>query len=132
VARTCRPVERDLDRLFAWLFVGAGGVFWMSAVFGADYGYSGVSPLVSARNALLPLGLTLAVLVVGWFSDSAAAALLAASFFAVVAWGAVAGWEAGVWVLMGVTLLLPILIAAALYFRAARMERICALAPAGT
>ena len=50
----------------------------------------------------------------------------------IVAWGVVAGWEPGVWGLMGVTLMAPMLIAATLYFLAARMETVCAVSPART
>jgi hypothetical protein len=119
-----------LQRLFARLFVGAGGLFWTMAVFGGDFGYRDSSTLISARNALLPLALTLTVLAVGWLSEYAASALLMVTGVVVVAWGMAAGWEAGVWGLMGITLLSPTVISAALYFLAARTQSARALSPA--
>lgn len=130
MAPVCKPVTMSLERLFARLFVIAGGVFWISAVFGADYGYRGTSALVSARNALLPLALTLVVLAAGWVAEYLAASLLVTASGMLVAWGLVAGWEAGVWVLMTATLLAPMLVSAVLFFLAARMSTVCALYPA--
>jgi hypothetical protein len=119
-------------RLVARLFVIAGGVFWVTAVFGADWGYRGVSPLISARNALIPLLATLFILSIGWIYEYAASALLVASTAAVIAWGVVAGWEAGVWALMVTTLIGPMVTSAVLFTMAARMEGVCALVPAET
>lgn len=128
--RVCRPEAMSIYRLFARLFVIGGGAFWVTAVFGAEWGYRGVSPLVSARNALVPLGLTLAVLAVGRIYEYLASGVLLTAAAGVVAWGVVAGWEAGVWGLMTFTLLGPILTAALLFFLAARMQNVCALEPA--
>lgn len=129
MAKTCRPESMNLTRLFARLFVIGGGIFWVTAVFGADYGYRGASPLVSARNALLPLALTVAVLAVGWFFEYVAAGILTAGTGAVIAWGVTAAWETGVWALMVTTLIGPMLTAAMLFIIAARMEGICAIQP---
>lgn len=123
----CKPDRMAVERLFAYGFVGIGGVFWASAVFGADYGYSGLSPMVSARNALFPLALTLGVLAVGWFFERAAAVLLVLTAAGVVVWGALTGWEPGVWSLVTVTLIGPMLVSAVLYWLAARMQRVCDL-----
>jgi hypothetical protein len=49
---------------------------------------------------------------------------------AVVVWGAVSGWEMGVWSLVGLTLIAPMLVSASLYWMAARMERVCSIAEA--
>lgn len=129
MAPVCKPVTMSLERLFARLFVAAGGVFWTAAVFGADFGYRETSPLVSARNALLPLALTLGVLAIGWVAEYLAAGVLVTAAAMLIGWGVVAAWEPGVWVLMTVTLLAPMLVAAALYFLSARMSTICALYP---
>jgi hypothetical protein len=115
-----------VERLFARLFVAAGGVFWISAVFGADYGYRGMTPLVSARNALLPLILTLVILGIGWFWEKVAAAILVLGAVGVFVWGAMMGWEPGVWSLVIATLAAPMLIAALLYWFAARMQSVLA------
>ena len=115
-----------VERVFARLFVIGGGVFWVSAVFGADYGYRGMTPLVSARNALLPLALTLAVLGIGWFWERTAAIILAVGVAGVVIWGATMGWEPGVWSLIIATLVAPMVISGLLYWFAARMRSILA------
>jgi hypothetical protein len=125
--RVCRSEAMSVYRLFARLFVVGGGVFWVTASFGADWGYRGVSTLVSARNALVPLVLALAVLAIGWFYEYLASGVLVASAAGVVAWGVVAGWEAGVWALMTFTLIGPIVTAALLFALAARMENVCEL-----
>jgi hypothetical protein len=113
-----------VERLFARLFVIGGGVFWISAVFGADYGYRGMTPLVSAGNAMFPLVLTLAVLGIGWFWERIAAAILFVGAVGVVVWGATMGWEPGVWSLVIATLVAPMVIAGLLYWSAARMQSI--------
>jgi hypothetical protein len=118
------PFSANLERLFARLFVAGGGLFWIAASFFSVYGLDKVSPLVSARNALLPLALSVIVLAVGWFYEYIAAGLLAVAEVGIVIWGFTQGWESGVWVLLAVTLLMPIGVAAVLYYLAARMETI--------
>jgi hypothetical protein len=128
--RVCHEVGMGLERLFARAFVVAGGLFWMAASFMGDYGYHRVSTLVSARNALLPLALTVVVFVLGLYSERATSALLGAGFLAILGWGVIGGWETGVWVLMGATLIAPIAISGVLYFLAADMQTVCSLASA--
>ncbi|HEY3318060.1 MAG TPA: hypothetical protein VGK50_06525 [Coriobacteriia bacterium] len=127
----CHEVGLGLERLFARAFVVAGGLFWVAASFAAEYGFRANTPLVSARNALLPLTLTVVVFVLGMYNESITAALLAAATVAIVGWGVVAGWETGVWVLMGLTLIGPIATAGVLYFLAARMQMVCSLVEQG-
>jgi hypothetical protein len=128
--KECNRDRMIVQRLFARGFVAVGGIFWISAVFGADYGYRGISPMVSARNALLPLVLTLAVLGIGWFYERFVAISLVAGAVAVAAWGVVSGWEMGVWSLVGLTLVAPMLVSASLFWLAAGMERVCSIADA--
>jgi hypothetical protein len=128
--KVCNRDRMIVERLFARGFVAVGGIFWMSAVFGADFGYRGISPIVSARNALLPLLLTLVVLGVGWFYERLVAVSLVAAAAGVVVWGVVSGWEMGVWSLVGMTLIAPMLVSAWLFWLAARMERVCSIADA--
>jgi hypothetical protein len=111
-----------VERLMARVVVILGGLFWMAAAFVGPYGYHEVSPMVSAKNALLPLALTLVVLAVGWFFEYIAAALLGVGTLSLLGWGIVAEWEIGVWILMGITLLLPIVISGLLFYMAARTE----------
>jgi len=115
-----------VERLFARLFVIGGGVFWVSAVFGADYGYNNMTPLVSAQNAMIPLVLTLAVLGIGWFWERIAAIILAVAAVGVVGWGATMNWEPGVWLLVLATLVAPMIIAGLLFWFADRMQSILA------
>jgi hypothetical protein len=128
--KVCNRDHMIVERLFARGFVAIGGIFWISAVFGGDYGYRGISPMVSARNALLPLLLTIVVLGIGWFYERFVAISLVAGAAAVVAWGVVSGWEMGVWSLVGLTLVAPMLVSASLYWMASRMERVCSIADA--
>jgi hypothetical protein len=118
------PFSANLERLFARLFVAGGGLFWMAASFFSVYGLDKISPIVSMRNALLPLALSVIVLAVGWFYEYIAAVILAVAEVGIIIWGLTQGWELGVWVLLGVTLLVPIGFAAVLYFLAARMEKL--------
>lgn len=128
--KECRSLGMNVERLVARVFVVGGGLFWIAASFMGDYGYHRVSALVSARNALLPLALSVIVLAIGWFFEYLASGILAVTTAGIVAWGVVTGWEIGVWVLIGITLMLPVVVAGALFFLAARMDTICAVQPA--
>lgn len=125
--KECNSDRMSIERFFARGFVIIGGIFWASAVFGADYGYRGFSPMVSARNALLPLVLTLFVLGVGWFYERLITLVLAGGALAVAVWGITAMWEPGVWSLVVATLIGPMILAALLYWFAARMQTACTL-----
>jgi hypothetical protein len=120
-----------VERLFARGFVVVGGIFWVSAVFGAGYGYENLTPLVSARNALMPLALTVIILVVGWFWEKIAAAVLVAGAAAVTVWGVFSNWEPGVWSLVIATLIAPMAIAALLFWFASRMQDVIAKEASG-
>jgi hypothetical protein len=119
----CDPDRLTIERIAARSFVIAGGLFWIVAVFYGGSLHRG-GDLVSARNALLPLALTIAVLAVGWYWEYLVAALLAVGSFAVIAWGVTAGWEPGVWTLMLSTLVAPMAISGTLFLFAARMESV--------
>ena len=122
------PVEThstrmNVDRLFARAFVIAGGLFWIIASFAALYAYVGASASAALLAAFFPFAATAATLAIGWFYERTVAALLVAGSLAVVVWGAVASWEVGVWILMAVFMIGPMLTAAAL-FTMARREQI--------
>jgi hypothetical protein len=132
--RTCNTERMNLERLAARVFVALGGVLWTFMFFSSNTAarYSGfnytTTELVDAGlTALLPLGVTVVTLAVGWFYEKLAAVLLGAGVVAVAAWGIVAGWETGVWILMGAVIMAPMLIAALLFMLAARMQNICTL-----
>lgn len=125
--RTCNYDVMNVERLFARLFVVAGGIFWIAAFFGAAVGYRDKTPLQASFGALLPLAIVVAVFVLGWFFEKLAAVVLWAGSAAVVVWGAVAAWEPAVWVQMVAALIGPMLLAGALYWLAARMQTVCEL-----
>ena len=123
----CNQDRLTVERIAARSFVVLGGLFWVIATFSAERVFRGGSDLISARNALLPLALTVIVFVIGMFWEYAVSALLAATSAGVLAWGFYAGWEPGVWMLMIATLVAPMIISGPLYFLAARMQRVCTL-----
>jgi hypothetical protein len=123
----CNEDTMTLERISARTFVIIGGLFWVVAAFAAGRGLVSGSSIMSFDTALMPLVLTLAILAIGWFFEYAAAGILAAGSVGVLAWGVTAGWEPGVWMLMISTLVAPMLISAALFFLAARMQGVCSL-----
>jgi len=112
----------NVDRLFARGFVVAGGLFWMIASFAALYAYVGSSASSALLAAFFPFAATVATLVIGWYFERTAAALLVLGSIAVLVWGAIASWEAGVWLLMGIFMIGPMLTAAALFTMARREQ----------
>jgi hypothetical protein len=132
--RTCKTEQMNFQRLAARIFVAIGGLLWVFMFFASNTAarYSGLSyspgEVVDAGvSALIPLGVTVIALAVGWFYEKLAAVLLVLGAVGVVAWGAVAGWETGVWMLVGIFIIAPMLIAALLFWLAARMQAICTL-----
>ncbi|MHB1340632.1 MAG: hypothetical protein ACYC77_02340 [Coriobacteriia bacterium] len=125
MAKVCKTEEMNYERLFARLFVGLGGIFWVAAVFGMDFGYRDKGAFESMQSALILLAVVAAVLAIGWFFENLAAALLAAGAIGAAAWGVVTGWESGVWFIMAAVLIAPMVVSGALFFLAGRMQRIC-------
>jgi len=122
----------NMDRIFALAFVIAGGVFWTAASFAALYSYVRAGASVALLAAFYVFAATAATLVIGWFYERAAAALLVAASIAVVIWGAIASWELGVWILMGIFLVGPMLTAAVLFALAHREQEVVEHALAGS
>ncbi len=127
MTRTCKFERMNVERLFARGFVVMGGVFWVAATFSADYFYNRIGLTESVASALLPLGITVLALAVGWFYEVLASVLLYAGAVAMVVWGVIAGWESGVWMTMSAVLIGPTLLAATLFLLASRMQTICSL-----
>jgi hypothetical protein len=121
----------NMDRLFARAFVFAGGLFWMIASFAALYNFVKAGASVALLAAFYVFAATGATLAVGWFYERSAAALLILGSAAVVVWGAVAGWELGVWILMALFLIAPMLTAAVLFTMARREQTVVEAALAG-
>jgi hypothetical protein len=119
-----------LERGFARGFVIAGGVFWSAAIFAALYVFRQSGMTSAIVGAFLPLAATLAVLVIGWYYERAAALLLAAASIAVVAWGVIFQFELGVWIILSCVLIGPMAIAAVLFWMARREQEAMELAQA--
>lgn len=132
LSRTCKTESMNVERIIARLFVVLGGLFWIFMLWGSQTG-SGYSlgPLTSAevKNAIgtaaIPLVLTVIVFVLGLFFERLTALVLLVAAAAVVIWGIIAAWESGVWMMAIAFLIAPMLIAAALYWLAGRMQQIC-------
>ncbi len=131
LAKTCNYERMNVQRLMARMFVVAGGLFWMAAAFGASFSYQDKPLVESVGTALIPIGIAVIALALGWFYEVLTAAVLFAGAVGVVVWGFVAGWEPGVWVVMLAVLAAPMAIAGLLYLLAARMQNTCSLEEAG-
>ncbi len=129
VAKTPAPAPAEyadastriaIKRGVARVFVLAGGVFWSVAAFAGLYSYRETGMTAALIAALIPLVAVAATLIIGWYYERLASALLAAASLAVIAWGVIYQFEVGVWVLMGFALLGPMLTASVLFWMARR------------
>jgi len=125
--RACKFERMNVERLFARAFVIVGGVFWVTAVFGANFVYEQREIAEAITNTLPPLAAVVFTLVVGWFYERLAALLLFAGSLAAIVYGVVAGWELGVWITIFAFIVAPMLLAAVLFLLASRMQNICEL-----
>ncbi len=128
LARTCNTEKLNAQRLFARMFVVFGGLFWVSAIWGAQSVYRGAPLAEAAGSAAIFAAVIAVVFVLGLFFEFLTAALLAVGAVGVIVFGIFMGWEAGVWATVIFFFVLPMIIAAALYFSAASMQKVCALA----
>ncbi len=117
-----RTVVEHLARTLARALVIAGGSFWLIAVFAVPYVYGNVGLAESARTGSWPFVASLVILAVGWKYERLASVLLLGASAAVVVWGVIYGWEAGVWLIMTAVLVAPMAIAALLFVLSARAE----------
>ncbi len=127
LARTCKLEQMNFQRIFARIFVIAGAIMWGFMAWGAKWAYQGVPLSEALRAGFLYAGSILLLFVVGLFYENLAALLAALASVAVIVAGLFSGWETGVWATMLVFFVLPLLIAAVLYFLAARMQKICTM-----
>lgn len=127
LSRTCNYGTMNVQRIFARGFVLLGGLIWIVGALFAPYGNRTVSLLVSGLNALVLIGVTAAVFLIGYFYERLAAALLIVASAITIVYGIVVGWESGVWMYMGTVLIAPMLISGLLFALAARMENVCRL-----
>jgi hypothetical protein len=132
LSRTCSYERMNTERIVARLFVVLGGIFWVFMLFGAGTGsgyrlgpVSGSDVSSALGTAAIPLAFTIIVFVLGLFYERLTALLLVLASLAVVIYGLIAVWESGVWLFAISVLVAPMLIAAALFWMAGRMEQIC-------
>jgi hypothetical protein len=112
----------SLERGFARGFVIVGGLFWTVATFAGAYSFRQTGMSSALIAAFLPLVATAATLIVGWYFERITAVLLVVASLAVVVWGVVAGFELGVWALVTVALIGPMMTAAVLFWLARRNQ----------
>lgn len=125
LAKTCNTEQMNAQRMMARGFVIVGGLFWVAMIWGAAWAYQG-APLTSALGGAAIYAAAIAALfVIGMFYENVAAGLLAVGALVIVGFGIFAGWEAGVWATVLFFFILPMTVAAVLYFLAARMQAIC-------
>jgi hypothetical protein len=134
MTRTCNYERMNVERLFARLFVVLGGVLWTVMLFASEtaakytnFTYTLDEVVAAAGSAFLPLAASVLVFVVGWFYEKLAALLLLIASGGVVVWGVMAEWTVSLWVIMGIALIGPMLLAALLFMLASRMQMICTL-----
>lgn len=124
--RTPREVKRadaqSLERLLARVSVGAGGLFWMIAAFAGPHVFDNTSLAYSLGTAMWPLLATVVILVVGWFNEQFAVVLLTAASSSVLVWGVLYEWEPGLWVVMSIVLIAPMVMAALLFLLASSTD----------
>ena len=114
--RTKIQIERGVARAFVIL----GGVFWGLAAFAGYYSFQETGVQAAFLAASIPLMAALVTLLIGWYSERAAALLLTAASIAVIYYGVVAQFEVGVWILMTIALIGPMMTAAVLFWSARR------------
>lgn len=112
-----------LERGVARAFVILGGAFWGVASFAGLYWFRKTGMGDALLGAFYPLLATLVTLVIGWYWERTVSVLLAFASIAAVAWGASAGFEPGVWMLVTVALVGPMVTASVLFWMA-RSEQV--------
>jgi hypothetical protein len=127
LVKVCDYERMNMERLSARLFVGFGAGLWLLAAGSAYTGYWGPTLQHGVGEALV-LGITaLAVLGVGWMFERVGALLVFASALATVVYGIVMGWEAGVFVTVGLMIVVPMIMAGLMFLTAAETQSVCQL-----
>ena len=113
-ARRRVTVERGTARAF----VIAGGVFWSLASLAGLYSFQQTGTTGVLLAAVMPLLACAATLVVGWYYERVTSVMLLLASIAVVAWGVIYQFDAGVWALVTLALIGPMLTASTLFWLA--------------
>ncbi len=112
----------EIDELLVRGFVTIGVVIWTVAALGAllagnmavFYGYGVVALVV------------LSAFVIGLYDERIAAVELTIVAGGIIAWGIVSAWELGIWLMVGAMLIVPVAIAAGMYWFAEHEEEVLA------
>jgi hypothetical protein len=125
-ARVVSPRDAEesisLKRGVARAFVILGGVFWGGAAFAGLYWFGKTGMRSALIAASVPLLATVVTLVVGWFWERVASVMLAAASAVAIYWGVVTQFEPGVWGLVVIALIGPMLTASVLFWLARTEE----------
>ena len=108
----------QVERAVARAFVIFGGAFWGVATFAGLYTFRETGWEAAAIAAAVPLFASLVTLVIGWYAERVTSALLAIASAAVIYWGVSIGFEPGVWMLMTIALIGPMVTASVLFWMA--------------
>lgn len=117
----------SLKRGVARAFVILGGVFWGGATFAGLYWFGKTGMVSALLAAAIPLLATVVTLVLGWFFERVASVALFAASAVAIYWGVVTGFEIGVWGLVTIALIGPMLTASVLFWLARTEEEALAL-----
>lgn len=109
-------VERGIARAFVIL----GGAFWSVATFAGLHAFRETGMGSSLMAAFIPAVACLATLIVGWYYERVTAVALLVASLAVIAWGVIYQFEMGVWMLMTLALIGPMMTASVLFWLARR------------
>jgi hypothetical protein len=124
-ARTCDFEVVNTERIAARLFVLAGALVWVTLSLGASIVYGQGPGITRYIPPLLVTALAAVALLTGIYWENLAAALLFVGAAATIVWGALVGWEPGVWGVMTFFLIAPEVIAGALFLMAAQKQKVC-------
>lgn len=127
LAKTCNTETMNAQRIMARAFVLIGGLFWVFMSWGAAWAYQGAPLTVALSGALIYAAVIAVIFILGLFYENLTALILVVGAIGIVVFGIIGGWEVGVWATVFFFFVLPMLIAALLYFLAARMQKICEL-----
>lgn len=128
MTRVCNTERMNIERLFARGFVILGGIFWLALLLASQFGYAYTPLGMGTLVGVWALAIIVVTFVVGLYYEYIAAILLFAGAFLVAAYGAFMKWsDPGVWIIMAVFFMAPMIVAAILYLLAARMQSVCEL-----
>lgn len=109
-----------LERGVARAFVIGGGLFWAIAAFAGLYSFQDAGGMRAFLVAGIPLLATIVTLIVGWYWERIAAIMLAVASLGAVYYGLSVQFDVGVWLLVTLTLIGPMMTAAVLFWLARR------------